>query len=176
LGNPEGEKQIARTMRMAKSKKPSLASMPKFIRKARSAFPEKKKLLIISELAAKWKRSSKQTLFYLPNLKRNAELPSIVPLCILSSDWPGLSNSCIGVIHEKGWNLTYIEAFVLTFEEYELGVLLLAITIRSEEERRKFSKERERLLGDLEVVATGSKANHHSSLGKQSGCRSMGTL
>ncbi len=143
---------------MPKSKKSSLSSLPKRIRRARSIFPEKEKLYIISELLTRWQRSPKPTLYHFRDIKRGTKLPAIVPLCILSSDWPGLSNSCIGVLHEKGWNLTYIEALVLEFEKRELGVILLAITIRNKDELRKFTKEKKGLIRDLEVVATGSKA------------------
>jgi hypothetical protein len=151
---------------MAKGKKSTVVLLPKHIREARSVFPEKEKLRIISELLMRWQRSRKPTLFYFPDLRRNAELPFIAPLCILSSDWPGLSNSCIGVLHEKGWNLTYIEALVLEYENRELGVILLAITIRNKEELSKFSSEKRALLKDLEVVATGSKAKSSLLVGE----------
>jgi hypothetical protein len=143
---------------MQKSKKGTISKMMQRIRKARSVFPENEKVQIISELIKKWERSEKPTLFFLPDVKKNTKFPHIAPLCIVSSDWPGLSNICIGVLHEKGWNLSYIEALVLDYDTGELGTILLAITIRNKEELQKFIKEKKAILNDLEVVATGSKA------------------
>lgn len=143
---------------MDRNKKDPSSALPGHLKKARRIFPEKEKVRIISGLLRKWEHSRKPTLFHFPDLKRGTPVPATAPICIVSSDWPGLSNSCIGVLHQKGWNLTYLEALVLEYQGCELGVILLAISIQNREELRKFVREKKSLLEDLKVVATGSKA------------------
>ena len=138
-----------------KSEKNELQSA---IDKAGKVFPEKEKEEIVTSLLEKWIETKKSAIFYFPDIKKNKKVPFVVPLCVLSPDWPGLSASCIGVLHEKGWNLSYIESFVIEYEKQKLGIILLVIKIRTKSDLTKFFNERSTILKNLKVVATGSKA------------------
>ncbi len=140
-----------------KMKKQTVSSIQSFIQNARNVFPNAKKDNIVSELIRKWKRSQEPTVFHFPEFNR-AKLPFNAPIGILSSDWPGLSDSCIGVFHGKGWNLSSVEGFIIQYEHNELGIVLLTITLKTKEELQRFNHNRPHILRDLRVVATGSKA------------------
>ena len=140
------------------SKKVKTNELQSILTKKWEILPQKEKDEIVTTLLKQWKSSNKLTVFLFPEITRDSKIPIVVPLGILSSDWPGLSDSCIGVLHEKGWNLSYIEAFIIEYERQELGVILLTIVIKTENELRKFLSNKDDILKDLKVVATGSKA------------------
>ncbi len=140
------------------SKNIKMKELQSVISKAWRFFPQKKKEKIFTSLLKRWIASKDPSIFFLPEIRKDKKVPFVVPLCVLSSDWPGLSDSCIGVIHEKGWNLSYIESFVIEYEKKELGIILLIIKIKTEKELKKFCNDRGEILKDLRVVATGSKA------------------
>lgn len=144
--------------REGQSRKELQKELHPIINKAWEFFPKKEKEEIVALLVEKWKVSSSSTVFCLPEIKKTQKTPFVVPLCVLSSDWPGLSDSCIGVLHERGWNLSYMESFIIEYEKRELGIVLLIIGIKTEDEKKKFFKEKNKILKDLKVVSAGSKA------------------
>lgn len=121
-------------------------------------FPQDKKREIISSLLKNYANSKKSTIFHLPTIRKNSKLPFLLTLSIVSSDWPGLSDSCIGVLHERGWNISYIEAFVADWNEKKLGIILLGLEIKSKKELNEFLKDKNHILRNLQIVATGSGA------------------
>ncbi|MCK5740211.1 hypothetical protein KAH55_13565 [bacterium] len=56
-----------------------------------------------------------------------------VNLGVLAADWPGLADSCIGVIHSKGWNIAYAVGLTVPYKMSNLGVVLLSILPKSAE-------------------------------------------
>jgi len=128
------------------------------VSKAWKFFPQAKKKKIVLSLLKKLIKSKKPSIFFLKKTMKNKTLPFFAPLCILSPDWPGLSDSCIGVLHEKGWNISYIEGFVIEYKSLQLGFLFLIIKIESLIQIKKFFRDRYEILKNLKVVATGSKA------------------
>jgi hypothetical protein len=124
----------------------------------RKILHQQEKDTIVDTLLKRWESSEEPTVFFFPEIKKKQKPPIVAPFGILSSDWPGLSNSCIGVLHEKGWNISYIESFIIRHKKKELGTILLAIEIKNREELDKFFEIKSEIQKDLRVVATGSKA------------------
>jgi len=129
-------------------------------------FPQEKKEKILTGLLKKRAKSKEPTLFVFPQIGDYEKVPASVPLCILSSDWPGLSESCIGVLHERGWNLSYIEGFIIEYGGEKLGGIFLVINIATEIELKKFLEEKNNIIEDLRVVATGSKVKTSLLIGE----------
>jgi hypothetical protein len=79
---------------------------------------------------------------------------------VLTSDWPGLSNSCLGVIHQMGWNVDYIKAFSISRAGGELGIVLIGIKTDTEEKRQSLIDHSSIIFSRLRqaAVGTGAKA------------------
>ncbi len=144
----------------------AIKNMDAAVSKAWKLFPQVKKKKIVLSLLKQLLKSKEPSVLFLEKNLKNKKLPFFVPLCILSPDWPGLSDSCIGVLHEKGWNISYIEAFVIEYENLQLGFLFLIIKIESHIERKQFFRDRHEIIGNLKVVATGSKAKTSLLIGE----------
>lgn len=129
----------------------------------RQTFPEELQEHLIVQLLQEWSSS--------PEKKQIVSCTELVPLPessiqigwfgILTQDWPGLSNACIGVFHEMGWNIDFVVAFQLLRDDTSLGVALIAIKLATENELKTFQAQKEIIQKKLEnaAIGTGAKAN-----------------
>jgi len=77
---------------------------------------------------------------------------------ILSPDWPGLSNTCLGVIHETGWNVDYVKAFKLTRPSETLGIMLIGIRTKTVGEHDRLTVQAPQIFAKLQRAAIGTSA------------------
>lgn len=77
---------------------------------------------------------------------------------ILSPDWPGLSNACLGVIHETGWNVDTVTAFNLKRPFEKLGVMLIGIRTETQSEHDRLAAVSPLIFSKLQQAAVGTSA------------------
>jgi len=77
---------------------------------------------------------------------------------ILSPDWPGLSNACLGVIHETGWNVDTVTAFNLARPSEKLGILLIGIRTETDAEHERLTAQTPMIFAKLRQAAVGTSA------------------
>lgn len=80
---------------------------------------------------------------------------------ILSPDWPGLSNACLGVIHAMGWNIYFVKGFTIFRNENAMGVVIIGVRTDTEDDYQKLLHQTTKILSRLVNAAkvTEGKAN-----------------
>jgi hypothetical protein len=80
---------------------------------------------------------------------------------ILSPDWPGLSNACLGVIHAMGWNIYFVKGFTIQRRDRDMGAVIIGVRTDCEEDYQKLLKQTTTILNRLVNAAkvTKGKAN-----------------
>ncbi|MFC1569552.1 hypothetical protein ACFL4L_04900 [bacterium] len=68
---------------------------------------------------------------------------------ILSPDWPGLSNVCLGVIHAMGWNIYFVQGFTIHRKDQDMGVVIIGVRTECEEDYQKLLKQTTLILARL---------------------------
>lgn len=77
---------------------------------------------------------------------------------VLSVDWPGLADTCIGIIHEMGWNIYFVKGISIIRQEEDLGIILIGILTDTEDSHDRIVKQKEILLSKIHQAAVGTRA------------------
>ncbi len=95
-----------------------------------------------------------------PIYPRNDRLPGVVGLVVVTPDWAGLAEAVAGLVHAKGHNLLYENAFVVEREyvggEGQYGVVVVRLLAQSPEHLEVIKKDIEEVILALEEIAPGS--------------------
>jgi hypothetical protein len=136
-----------------------LAQYLREFRGAQRTFPISQEQAIFVGLMEKWRRAKdEKTVVFLSPIEEVQSFPAAVSFGVLSYDWPGLSDSCIGVLHQKGWNVAFAKGMVVEHQGQQLGVVIMAVEVRSSEELRRLSEEKQSLAEALSKASIGSLA------------------
>ena len=99
-----------------------------------------------------------KTVVRISRLKKRVKFPATVSFAVLGSDWPGLSESCIGVLHQKGYNIAFAKGMVVKHGEQQLGVVIMAVEVNSREELDRLTADKKYLVETLSKSSIGSLA------------------
>lgn len=108
---------------------------------------------LINELLSLLERERTSIIFKIVYESQN--FPHVGVVGVAAPDWPGLSQSAIGTIHEKGWNLFRVNGYSLTYKNEKVGVIILAVLLESKEEEEKFLSQKEEIISNIKKVSTG---------------------
>lgn len=108
---------------------------------------------LIKELLSLWEKERTAIIFRIVYGDRN--FPHVGVVGVAAPDWPGLSQSAIGTIHEKGWNLFRLNGYSITYKNEKVGVIILAVLLENKEEEEKFLSQREEIISNIKRVSTG---------------------
>lgn len=81
--------------------------------------------------------------------------PCVTSFGILSQDWPGLSNACLGVIHEMGWNIYFMKGFSINYQDTPLGIVIIGIRTDDEAVYKTLMAQTEKIESKLRQAAVG---------------------
>ncbi|MBN1619507.1 hypothetical protein JW890_02180, partial [candidate division WOR-3 bacterium] len=88
------------------------------------------------------------------------DLKAGVVFCIASSDWAGMSEACVGVIHSRRFNITRLIAFVIDNSEGKksenVGLIILYIKPENEDLRRALFEEKDSITRTLNFASWGN--------------------
>ncbi|MEW6455843.1 MAG: hypothetical protein AB1410_03895 [Acidobacteriota bacterium] len=128
----------------------------KGIENTQQYFPFERQQSLVINLLLEWeKRKNEKILIITDEFHKESPFPSSVAIGILSSDWPGLSDTSIGIFHEKGWNIYFVKGISLVHSGEKLGLVLISLLFNAREEREKFLKEKEEILLDIKKASVG---------------------
>lgn len=116
-------------------------------------FPTEEQISLINELLIH--RRDDRTTITFKILYEDQNYPHIGIVGVAAPDWPGLSQSAIGTIHEKGWNIFRLNGYTLTHENEKIGVIILAVLLENKEEEEKFLTQKEEIISNIKRVSTG---------------------
>lgn len=109
-------------------------------------------------LLYEWEKDREKTVVYKFDIEEDTDFPSTQLFGIVSIDWPGMSDSCVGVFHEKKWNISFIKGTVVPHEGEMLGVVLVGVMVESRGRLTQLKKEGTAIVHSLKSVAVGDRA------------------
>jgi hypothetical protein len=131
----------------------------KELRGARRIFPLNRERAMFVGLMEKWRQvKNDKTVVRISQLKEKKRFPTTVSFGVLGSDWPGLSESCIGVLHQKGYNIGFAKGMVVEHRGQQLGVVIMAVKVNSQQELDRLAADKEYLAETLSKSSIGSLA------------------
>lgn len=125
----------------------------KEIRDSLEFFPTEEQIPLIGELLSLWEDEKVTIIFKIFYGER--EYPHIGVVGVAAPDWPGLSQSAIGTLHEKGWNLFRLNGYTISFKDEKVGVIILAVLLENKEEEEKFISQKDEIISNIKRVSTG---------------------
>lgn len=84
------------------------------------------------------------------------KVPVTIILGVLAEDWPGMSNSILGIIHYMAGNVLFIKGFTVKYEKKTVGIVLLSFKIDSKAEYKSFLNERKSIIKRIKEASVGS--------------------
>jgi len=76
----------------------------------------------------------------------------------MSDDWPGMGEACLGVVHERGWNIHFAHGLVIRDQGVEIGVFVMALGLATEAEVQRLDAELGEIVEQLRKVGIGRRA------------------
>lgn len=132
------------------------------IHKAQSKYPIASQQALAIKLISEWKHATRKNTVMVDSTICPVEKgPCITFFGILSEDWPGLSNTCLGVLHEMGWNVCFINGFSIEMDEQILGLVIMGVSTDDPNQQEKLTAQMGVILNKLRSAAKGigGKAN-----------------
>jgi len=136
------------------SRKKIAASLAMF-EHSQDIFPQPQQKALLVQLLHAYENSKKKVVVQLEELGEKL-LPLTVVMGVLAEDWTGMSNSILGIIHQKQGNVLFMKGFTLTFEDRTLGIVLLSFLIETPEGYGRFLKDKNNLLAALKDASQGT--------------------
>ena len=93
------------------------------LRNSLSFFHIDEQIPLIKELLDLWEGEKASIVFKI--VYEDRDFPHVGVVAVAAPDWPGLSQSAIGTIHEKGWNLFRLNGYSLTYKNAKVGIIIL---------------------------------------------------
>ncbi len=120
-------------------------------------FPLLQQRALLIRLLVNYERTQKKEVIILDELKTTS-IPKTMILGVLAEDWPGMSNSILGIVHHKGRNVLLVRGFTVEYEQKTIGIVILAFNLDTKEEYRQFVFEKKKLVAKIREASIGSRS------------------
>ena len=127
---------------------------------AHKIFPIAQQRALMIQLLDNYDTTQKKVVIILEEQDENGRSPTFF-LGALAEDWPGMSNSILGIVHHKKRNVIFMKGFTLDFENKTLGFVILAFQLENPEEYEEFIQEKKELIAEIKDAAQGTKGKYH---------------
>ena len=129
------------------------------IQTAQQYFPVCEQRALIIKLLCNWEASKNQKIIVVTSEACNIKgSVCVTTFGILSVDWPGLFDSCAGVIHEMGWNIYFIKGISLIHQNENLGIILIGVMTDKDDTHQSLIKQKEIIQTKIHQAAVGTSA------------------
>ncbi|MGC9365879.1 MAG: hypothetical protein ACP5FK_02420 [bacterium] len=113
---------------------------------------------IVKETLYRWENSDKSTVVYSEEVHEQDEKVGII-FSVASSDWAGMSEACVGVVHSRGFNVWRLAGFVVEAEKrialQEVGMIIMYIKPKDPNLQEELFEARDSLSRMLVYSSTG---------------------
>ncbi len=123
-------------------------------------FPISQQRALMVQLLDNYDTTQKKVVIILEEQGGNGGLPTFF-LGALAEDWPGMSNSILGIVHHKKRNVVFMKGFTLDFENKILGVVILAFQLENPGEYEAFIQEKKEIIAEIKDAAQGSTGKYY---------------
>jgi hypothetical protein len=88
------------------------------------------------------------------------EIPVTIILGVLAEDWPGMSNSILGIVHHKERNVSYVRGFTFEYEKKTIGIVTLTFKLDKEDDYFQYLQEKKALVRKIREASQGSTSKY----------------
>lgn len=120
-------------------------------------FPILQQRALLIRLLVNYERTKKKEVIILEELKKTS-WPKTMILGVLGEDWPGMSNSILGIVHHKGRNVLFVRGFTVEYKLKIIGIVILAFNLDSRDEYRQFVFDEKELVSKIKEASIGSRS------------------
>jgi len=157
------EKQIDQTLKKYKLNLPpqKYSSYIKDIIKSEELFPVHEQFALMLKLISTWEdKKGLKIIAEIVDLTvhENSSKKTITVLGVLSVDWPGLFDACTGVVHEVGWNISFVKGLSLPGKHDNIGIVLIGIETQDKKTLKKLWEQKDLIISRINQAAVGTKA------------------
>jgi hypothetical protein len=130
------------------------------IANAHKRFPIPRQRALVVQLLDNYDTTQKKVVILLEEQGGNGVPPTFF-LGALAEDWPGMSNSILGIVHHKKRNVIFIKGFTLDYEDKTLGIVILVFQLKNRKEYEEFIQEKKEIIAEIRDAAQGSTGKYH---------------
>jgi hypothetical protein len=123
-------------------------------------FPVSQQRALLIQLLENYDSTQKKVVIILEELKLD-RVPVTFILGALAEDWPGMSNSILGIVHHKKRNVIFIKGFTMIDRDKTLGLVILTFQLQSSDEYQEFLQEKKEIITEIRDAAQGSTGKYH---------------
>jgi hypothetical protein len=124
--------------------------------KSQEVFPLLQQRALLVQLLNIYDKSKKKEVILLEELQEET-LPVTVVLGALAEDWPGMSNSILGIVHHHSQNVLFIKGFTVEYEDRTIGMVILAFKLKNKREFENFRQNKKVMLTKIKDASIGSR-------------------
>lgn len=125
------------------------------IAKSQSVFPLERQRALLLQLISVYEDSRKKAVIQIEEINESG-LPITFAIGALAEDWPGMSNSILGIVHQAARNVDFIKGFTAKYRSMTVGLVILAFTLTTRDEYENFLQEKNKLQRRIRLAAVGS--------------------
>jgi hypothetical protein len=115
-------------------------------------FPLACQRALLIRLLLSYENTSKKEVIILDELDK-ASIPLTVTLGVLAEDWPGMSNSILGIVHHKERNVLFVKGLTVEYSKKKIGIVILAFNLYSAEEYQQYISEKKELISRIKEAS-----------------------
>lgn len=137
----------------------TLNGYQQMIEDAQVLFPLEEQHALIIKLLHEWRnRKNEKIISVTSEACRTKQGTCVTTFGVLSTDWPGLSDTCLGIIHEMGWNIYFNKGISYTTDQENLGIILIGIRTEGVKDHQDIVSQARTILKKFHQAAVGTKA------------------
>lgn len=125
------------------------------IAESQHVFPLERQRALLLQLISMYEESRKKAVILIEEIGES-RLPVTFAIGALAEDWPGMSNSILGIVHQAARNVDFLKGFTVDYQSMTVGLVILAFTLTRPDEYEHFLREKEKLVRRIRMAAVGS--------------------
>ena len=126
------------------------------IQDAQKHFPLSEQRALIIKLISEWDSKKEKIITITSEACHFENGTSVTTFGVLSADWPGLSDTCLGIIHEMGWNIYFVKGISLNRANENLGIILIGVMTQNKTKFKELFKQSQTILEKIHRAAIGT--------------------
>lgn len=154
-----GIKQLLKSKHIRISEK-EITEHLSIIRASQEAFPLEHQRALLVHLIYIYKHTHKKEVILLEEMGEKRECPVIMTLGVLAEDWPGMSNSILGIVHHKAKNVLYAQGVTFEYDGKPIGIVILSFKIENQDDYLLFQKGEKDLIRRIKEISHGSPSKY----------------
>lgn len=82
----------------------------------------------------------------------------VVAFALISDDWPGMGETCLGIVHERGWNVHYAHGLVFKEGDEETVAFIMAVGLETDQDADRMKADLPEITNEMFRLGIGRRA------------------